>query len=444
MKLKKLNIFEFDEFSKNHPLGSYHQSSSFGMLMSENKFDYELIGMIDNDDNIVAASLILIKRIGLLFRYGYAPKGFLIDYTNIDLLKEFCHLLKKRYYRKNLAFIKINPEIVIGTLKNNEIEYNDNKKIIDTLTSIGFTKLMDNKFFESMLPRYNATLYIKDFNINSVDKRTRNKIRKSNKKGFSLIKGERKDIDVLYQFIKKKKNVSKLHYYNYYNVFSKNDSIDVFLVKLDFETALISAKNNYEKELDRNNILVNRLMTNNNSENIRKKMESDTILNSINSDISYITKRLASKHDEYVAGAITIKYKNRVSILISGYDTNYKQFNPNYYLHHQLIEYYKNDYEYLDLNGITGDFSDDNPYKGLNEFKLGFNPNAFELIGEFDLIINEGIYINMSNNGILLKEFDRSQKNKPTTEEKVQKIKEIKPAKEIKEKKKSFITITKK
>ena len=50
----------------------------------------------------------------------------------------------------------------------------------------------------------------------------------------------------------------------------------------------------------------------------------------------------------------------------------------------------------------------------------------------------------MDNNGILLKEFDRSQKNKPTTEEKVQKIKEIKPAKEIKEKKKSFITITKK
>ena len=94
--------------------------------------------MIDNDDNIVAASLILIKRIGLLFRYGYAPKGFLIDYTNIDLLKEFCHLLKKRYYRKNLAFIKINPEIVIGTLKNNEIEYNDNKKIIDTLTSMSF------------------------------------------------------------------------------------------------------------------------------------------------------------------------------------------------------------------------------------------------------------------------------------------------------------------
>ena len=99
MKLKKLNIFEFDEFSKNHPLGSYHQSYSFGMLMSENKFDYELIGMIDNDDNIVAASLILIKRIGLLFRYGYAPKGFLIDYTNTDLLKEFCHQPKLRLFQ---------------------------------------------------------------------------------------------------------------------------------------------------------------------------------------------------------------------------------------------------------------------------------------------------------------------------------------------------------
>ena len=83
MKLKTMSIFEFDEYSKNHPLGSYHQSSSYAMLMSENNYDYELISMVDDNDNVVAASLILIKRIGLFFKYGYAPKGFLIDYSNI-------------------------------------------------------------------------------------------------------------------------------------------------------------------------------------------------------------------------------------------------------------------------------------------------------------------------------------------------------------------------
>lgn len=437
-----MTIFEFDEFSKNHPLGSYHQTSSYGMLMSENNYDYELIGMIDDNDNVVAASLILIKKIGLFFRYGYAPKGFLIDYSDTKLVKEFCELLKKRYYKKNLVFIKINPEIAIGTLTKNVIQYNDNKNIIKDLESIGFKKLIDNKFFESMLPKYNAALNLKEFTIEKADKRTRNKVRKSEKKGFSLVKGDRKDIDIIYKFIKSKKNASIVHYYNYYNVFSKTDNIDIFLVKLDFQAALESAKKNYEKELTRNNYLVNKFMNNNSTENLKKKMDSDHILEGINNDIAYLTKRLADKTEEYVAGAITIKFKNRVNILISGYNTQYKQFNPNYYLHYQLIEYYKNDYDYLDLNGLTGDFSDENPYKGLNEFKLGFNPSAFELIGELDLIINEGLYINMDNNGLLLKEFDRSKKNKPTDEEIIKKTKEIKVVE--KEPKKSFITITKK
>ena len=69
------------------------------------------------------------------------------------------------------------------------------------------------------------------------------------------------------------------------------------------------------------------------------------------------------------------------------------------------------DYDFIDLNGITGDFSKDNPYKGLNEFKQGFNPVSFEYIGEYDFIINNGLYHSMEENGILAKEFNKEQKN---------------------------------
>ncbi len=441
MKLKKLSILEFDDFSNNHPLGSYHQSSNYAMFMSENGFDYELIGLVDDNNKIVAASLILIKKMGLFLKYGYAPKGFLIDYADTELLKKFCSLIKKRYYRKNLAFIKINPEIPIGTLKNNEIEYNDNKDLIKDLENIGFKKLIDNKLFESMLPRFNAFINLNDFTVEKADKRTRNKIRKSEKKGFSFIKGERKDIEIIYNFIKKKKNAPIEHYYNYYNAFSKSDNIDIFLVKLNFHDALISTNKNYEKEMERNDILVSKFMKDNSQENLRKKMDSDHILDSLNNDISFITKCLGTKEEEYIAGAITIKYKNRVNILISGYSSKYKQFNPNHYLHNQLIEYYKYEYEFLDLNGITGDFTEKNPFKGLNDFKLGFNPIAFELIGELDFIINEGVYINMESNGLLAKEFDRTELNKPTPKEVTPKVKPKKT--EEKKPKKSFITISK-
>lgn len=444
MKLKTLSIFEFDEFSKKHPLGTYHQSSNYGILMSENKYDYELIGMVDEDNNILAASLILIKKIGLFERYGYAPKGFLIDYSNTELLEQFCKLLKKRYYRKNFVFIKINPEIAIGTINNkNEVEYNDNKNLIPIFERIGFKKLKDNKLFESLIPKYNVILNMKDYNISKNDKRTRNKIRKSSNKGLSLIKGDRTDIESIYRFIKFKKNSSIIHYYNYYNVFSRDDSLDIFLVKIDFEKALIATRKNHEKELERNNLLVSKFIDNNTEENLKRKMDSDHILETYNNEIANLTKYLAKQKEEIIAGAITIKYKNRVNIIISGFDIKYKALNPNYFLHHQLIEYYKNDYDYIDLNGITGDFSKENPYKGLNEFKLGFNPTAVELIGELDLIINSTMYKNLDINGFLKKEFDRSKINKPVDESKTNKVKELKSISKEKKQKKSFITISK-
>ena len=62
------------------------------------------------------------------------------------------------------------------------------------------------------------------------------------------------------------------------------------------------------------------------------------------------------------------------------------------------------------MNGITGNFSENNPYKGLNDFKKGFNPYSFEYIGEFDFIINPGLYKSMEENGILAKEFNKKQK----------------------------------
>ena len=414
MKLVELSIFEFDDFANKHPLGSYHQTSNYALFASEEGYDYDLLGMIDNDNKLVAASLIIYKKIGFFNRYGYAPKGFLLDYFNPSIIKEFVHLLKKRYYGKNFSFIKINPEISIGTIdfKQKDIKYNENRMIEATLEGLGFKKLKNNKLFEAKFPKYNAILPLKNISVDSFDKRTRNKIRKSFKKGLIFEKGNRESIDILFNFVKYKKKHKINHYYNYYNAFSKNDSIDIFLVKMNFEESLIKIREFYEEEAYINSKIVDEVMNNPTPDNLKRKMESDKNLESIRDEIADITKRLTEKKEEYIAGAITIKYRNRVYILISGFDQHYKKYNPNYFLHYNIIDYYKDDYEFIDLNGITGDFTDENPYKGLNEFKIGFNPIGSEYIGEFDYIINEGLYQNIENNGALAREFQRVGKKK--------------------------------
>ena len=61
----------------------------------------------------------------------------------------------------------------------------------------------------------------------------------------------------------------------------------------------------------------------------------------------------------------------------------------------------------MDLNGITADFSKDNPYRGLNEFKLSWNPKVYEYIGEFDFIINQNKYALLWSTKKLHKEFEK-------------------------------------
>lgn len=413
MKLKNLSIFEFDDYSKNHPLGSYHQSSSYALMMSEQGFEYDLLGFVDDNGTIHAASLILYKKLGMFNRYGYAPKGFLIDYYDVNLLKDFTKALKKYYYKKNFAFIKINPEISIGTVdyKHKLVTYNKNQIIDSTLRGLNCRKLEGSIHFETKLPKYNAVQILKNTNLRTVSKNTRNKVNKGIRNGLTLIKGKRDDLDILFKFIKNKKDYPIYHYYNYYNAFSKNKDIDIFLVKINYEECLINLREKFEKENEKNALLIEKVMQNPSNENLKRKLDSDIVLSTYKDSIAIATKHLANNKEEYIAGAITIKYKNRINILISGYDLQYKRFCPNYFLHYKLIEYYKNDFDFMDLNGITGDFTNTNPYKGLDEFKLGFNPLTFEYIGEYDFIINDGLYKSMEQSGQLAKEFKRKEKS---------------------------------
>lgn len=412
MKLKLLTIFEFDDFAKNHPLKSYYQSSKYAMLMAEKGFDYDLIGYVDEKNNIKAASLIAYKRIGSYHKYGYAPKGFLLDYYDPALLKDFTEAIKKYYKRKGFVFIKINPEIPIGELDINTkyVMYNNNLTISDRLESLGYKKLGNNMLFESLIPRFGAIIPLKKYSFSNLAKQTRNKIRKCYKKGMTIKKGTREDIDILFYFIKRKKDKSLTYYKNYYNIFSKDDSLDIFLIRMNFQEALIYAREQYDKEEEKNSKYNEELMLNPSDENMKLKMESDKRLLTYKEDIISITKELANNKTKYIAGAITVKYENEVNIIISGYDKKYKRFSPNYFLHYKLLEYYKDKYDYIDLNGITGDFSIDNPYQGLNDFKLGFNPKAYEYIGEFDLILKKKAYTSLDKKGILIKEFNRKQK----------------------------------
>lgn len=407
MDIRELSIEEFKEFANTHFIGNFHQSINYALLKAEEGYEYELIGFGDSE-NLKAASLILYKKIGNVY-YGYAPRGFLVDYSNVYVLESFTKKLKDYYAKKNFAFIKINPEIAIAKLnkKSMNFEYNENYRLIDNLNRYGYKKLKNNMNFEALLPRINTIINLEEFNASILSKNARNKVKKGIRKGLTLEVADQSKLNIFYQFIKNKRNKDEYYYNDLYNVFSKTNDIDLFLVKIDYKSFLINSQNQYNYEQFKNNEINTKLLSNGNGNIINKKMNSDRALLSYKNDIAEASKNLNTNTLVYVAGAMVIKHQNRVIVQISGFDKNYSRFSPNYFMYYAIAQYYKNKFKYLDLNGITADLSKDNYYYGLNRFKLGFNPDVYEYIGEFDLIINDTQYNFLLKNGMLAREFNK-------------------------------------
>ncbi len=403
MQLSELSPIEYYNYVSLQPNCSFYQTLEYATFMKENGYSYELIGIKDSLNNVRAAGLIVFNKIDDKNTYGYAPRGFVIDYNDKNLIRDFSEALKKYYKKRNIVFIKINPDIVISKYNNNKKEFidNDNIEIINTFQNNNYQKLKRTKYFESLLPSYSPIIDLSKYDYNNLDKNVRNKISKCYRKGLFIEKRDIDSIRLLYPFIKNKSKKTIDYYESLLREFSKSNSVDLFLIRVNFEEFLINSKDKYEKELVKNNKLTKKLINHQTEKLINRKMQSDRELLTYKNDIRIATEGLSRNKNEIVGGAIIIKYKNKVSIYESGYNIKYKELNINDFLYYKLIEYYKYNYNYLDLNGFSGDLSSNNPYQGLNNFKMGFNPKIYEYIGEYDIVLKKHLYKKMASNGTL-------------------------------------------
>lgn len=411
MKIVELSNTQFDEYAMTHPLSNYCQTSKYALVMTDYGYSYDYIGLIDDSNVILAATLVLTKKIKGAIKYGYAPKGFLINFYDMELLRNFLNLLTEHYKKQDFIFIKFNPEIIIAeaSLKNKLVmNYNGNVRVIDDLKSFNVKRRLELKEFDLMMPRFNAYIDLKNFDINKVNRNYRKKIKHGLDRGFSLHVGNAKEIDILYEFTKNKSKRPISYYRNIYNVFSRDNSIDLVFIKIDFQRYLNSVRGKYDIQLLENDTWNNLLQLKPGERRfVQRKMNSDRKVESLKSKIIYATNELKKNPEVIIAAALVVKHRNRISIVASGYNEAYKQENPNHFLHYAIFERYKPYFSFCDIGGVTGTFDETSLYKGLNDFKTKFNSKVYEYIGEFDLICNEKSFKKLIKTSFIEDEFNK-------------------------------------
>ena len=403
MKIITLSEDKFTEFANNHKYRSFYQTVNYAKVMKAEGYDYHLLGFINNSNELIGATMILFKKVFLNYKMAYAPFGFLIDYSNSDLVEELTNRLKKLLIKQKYIYLKINPRIHCSKRDKNGniIAYNPEvNDILEILQKNNYVHYGFNNFFENKKPRWNAVVNLTASNdklYKNLNKQTRNKISKAKRCGIEVIEGTEEDLSTLFEFIKRKHNRSLKYYKNIVKEYK--DNAKIYLAKINTESYTIQQKEAYENEIIINEQYNQKLQELSRKGKditniINKKMESDKRLSNYQSNLVQATAFFSKYPDGItIGGLLAIKYQNEMNLIIEGFDKKYTNFNPNYLLKWKLIKKFnEEELSHFNLNGIVGEFKEKNKYSGLNEMKLGYNASAIEYIGEFDLIINKTIY----------------------------------------------------
>ena len=403
MKIVKLNSEQFDRFASTHKYRNYYQSSMYANVMKKFGYHSQYLGIVNEDNKLIGATLIIYKEVFMGSKMAYAPRGPLFNYENEDDIKELVEKLKKVLGKQGFMLLRIDPYIpmTIRDYEGNIMNFNNNgNSIIDNLKKSGFIYKGKTLYFETEKPRWEALVILqRDIReiFSKADKRTRNKIRRATNSGVEIVKDSNNNINKLYSFIKKKEKKPLTYFKKICESFENN--VDIYYAKINTETFLINSRRNYEKEIEYNALLAKKIQEISQDEkernnNINKKMESDKLIATYKNSLLKATELLKNNPDGIIiAGAMVIKYDNAAYLFTDGIDEEYSYLYASYLIKWQLInDYNSQGLKYLNLNGIAGEFENENEYSGLNESKLGFNTTITEYIGEFDIILNNFKY----------------------------------------------------
>ena len=114
---------EYDNFVENYSMASFMQDYNWANI--KDNWGFFHCGLY-KDKNLVGVCLVLVKKVFANIKLFYIPRGYLIDFTNFEDLKEMTINIKK-LARDNKAYVvKIDPNFCLSdnSFKDEDVEHN--------------------------------------------------------------------------------------------------------------------------------------------------------------------------------------------------------------------------------------------------------------------------------------------------------------------------------
>lgn len=322
------NEEEIRRFIENNKRAHFLQSPEWAKVKTEWEHEYAIVR--DEKEQIKGVMSILLRKVPIFHRYiMYAPRGFVCDEHDKDILLGLTEEAKK-IAKKYKAFIfRLDPDIS-----------KDDEEFQKIIKELGYKTKNNIKSINQVIqPKYVFRLNVKDRTeeelLASFHSKTRYNIRLATKKGVTIREGNRENLK------------------SFHDIMKTTGSRDEFF--------------------------------------IRPLSYFEKIYDSMGAE--HIKLIIAEYEGKPISAVLPIKYGNKVWYLYGGSSNEHRNLMPNYLLQWEMIKMAiaRNDDVY-DFRGVSGVVDETHPQYGLYRFKQGFGATFTEFIGEVYLPFKPLIY----------------------------------------------------
>ena len=370
-KLRSISKTEFENYIKKQENTHFMYSTAWGEFEKVTNFTSpHYLGLVNDENDIIAATLLLEEYLPLNCSNLYAPRGFIIDYNEKSILKTFVSKLKDFARTKNATSIRINPPLVVE----------DN--IVQTLKELNFKRNSNVKLLEYTY-RLDLTKSQKELEKNYSDE-VKEHLLRTEKYDVELLPASIKELE---EFFTLNQNINRDYYETLYDIFSNDDNtkIRLLLGKLHITKTIKIL----EKELVRVNNQIAIIPIDNLDQTSKARLTSlrkqkDNITSDLKTFKSY---KLEYGNSLTISAALMMEHKNTVWTISEANHKVLEEITLTPRLYNEYIKYYKNN-----SFNLFNQLSPLESNQSFNELKKEFGGEFTEYIGDYILIINPITY----------------------------------------------------
>ena len=388
-----IDVNEYDAFVRNFPSTSFMQTPAWSLVKTAWEHDY--VGLYEKN-KLICGAMVLKRNLFLGKKLFYIPRGFVVNYNDKNVVKEFVSNLKAYALKDGAIDIKIDPFICFSEdniqnirkdkgIKIRKLFTSDTDKITKELEDLGFRHGGYKKEVNAYIqPRYTMAISLKDSSGKPYEKEelrrtfpknTRNYIGTYHDErgvsfSYSTNKDDIKDLISVLKCTEERQHIA-LRSKKYFKKLMESfpDNAVLFFARVNIDKYIKFLKEDMIEHENKKEFCEKQIKE---AEEIKKKYGNNPLAGA--TIVMMPTCKSGTKVASFLyAGTNT-------EILPSLKITNGLMF-------YRLCYCLDRGCDYCDLGGVDGSLEDH-----LSTFKSKFNPNVLEFVGEYDLVISRFLY----------------------------------------------------